>query len=103
MDRREKPQLLNPDFVREMEVSICKVSSSFKGFLENGCMSLRKGRSFSIKGNPVKTFVICLNSATKAKQDKSQGQKLSKSLENSTASPEKDVFKNIGLGRAKRQ
>lgn len=40
-------------------------------------MSLWKGWSCSIKGNPVEMFVINLNSAMKAKQDKSQGQKLS--------------------------
>lgn len=75
--RREKFRLLKPDFVREMKVSICRTSSGFKGFLENGSMSPRKGWSSSIKGNPVETFVICLNSAMKAKRDRSQGQKLS--------------------------
>lgn len=77
MGRREKFRLLKADFVREMKVSICRAPSGFKGFLENGSMSPRKGWSSSIKGNPVETFGICLNSAMKAKRDESQGQKLS--------------------------
>lgn len=65
-------------------------------------MSLWKGWSYSVKGFPVETFVMCLNSAMKAKQDKSQGQKLS-GLWNSAASQKEDVFKNIGLRSAKGQ
>lgn len=99
-DRRENPRFLERDFVREAEVSICGVSSSLKGFLENGFVSLWQGWSFSMKGNPAEKFVISLSSTTKAKQDKSRGQTLSSLWR--TTSQEEDVFENIVLGRAKR-
>lgn len=41
-------------------------------------MAMWKGWSCSIKGNAVGTFIVGLNLAMEAKQDTSQGQKLSR-------------------------
>lgn len=75
MNRRKKPRILTPGFVREAKVSMCSGSIGFMGCREKGCSPLWQGWSSCRQGNPVEMFGISLNSA---KQDPGEGQKLAR-------------------------
>lgn len=79
--RRTEPRFLKTGFVRATKLSICKVSHGFgkwkwKMALWKMAACCCRGAGASQLKETAEMFVIRLNSATKAKKDKSQGQKL---------------------------
>lgn len=64
---KRKTQTSKTSFCQRMKLPSCKVASSSKGSLGNGCVSLWTRWGCAVQGNAVETFVICCNSPMKAK------------------------------------
>lgn len=93
---KRKTQATKTSFCQRMKLPICKVASSSKGSLGNGCVLLWTRWGCAAQGNAVEAFVICCNSPLKAKQGKNQGQE--------PAGPQRTALhlrRSIGLGRVR--